>query len=92
MIRVLIRHSSHVFSQLPAVNNSAKLRDKKEQFLDQLPEKFTHQEFMDVANSLLIPQRTADRYMSIFCEKGLMHRDIRGIYSNLTLENSKKDG
>jgi len=87
MIRVLVQHSSQVFSQLPAINNSAKLRDKKEQFLEKLPEKFNHQEFIDVARGLLIPQRTADRYMSIFCEKGLMHRDIRGIYSNLTLEN-----
>ena len=87
MIRVLVQHSSQVFSQLPAVNKSANLKDKKEQFLEKLPEKFNHQDFIDMAKSLLIPQRTADRYMSIFCEKGLMHRDIRGIYSNLTLEN-----
>ena len=85
MIRVLVRHSSHVFSQLPAINNSAKPRDKKEQFLDQLPQKFNHQYFVDVAKSLSILHRTAERYIAIFCDKGLVRRDLHGIYSNLTI-------
>ena len=93
MIRVLVRHSSHVFSQLPAVNNSAKPRDKKEQFLDQLPEKFNRKEFIELAKSLSILHRTAERYMAMFCEKGLVRRDLHGIYSNLKIgerENMKE--
>ena len=85
MIRVLVRHSSHVFSQLPAINHSAKLKDKKEQFLDRLPEKFNHQDFIDEAKSLSILHRTAERYIAIFCEKGLVRRNLHGIYSNLTI-------
>jgi hypothetical protein len=90
MIRVLVRHSSHVFSQLPVIK-PATPKDKKEQFLELLPGKFNHQDYIDVAKSLSIPQRTADRYMSIFCEKGLVRRDLRGIYSNLTLEKGIPD-
>ena len=84
MIRVLIRHSSHVFSQLPAINNSAKLRDKKEQFLDQLPEKFNRSDFIDLANTMTVQERTAVRYIAFFCNKGLIFREQMGTYTNLT--------
>ena len=47
LIRVLIQHSSHVFSQLPADNNSAKLKDRKEQFLEQLAERYSRQDNLD---------------------------------------------
>ena len=86
MIRVLIRHSSHVFSQLPPINNSAKLRDKKEQFLDQLPEKFTYSEFIELAKNLWIAPRTAEGYISQFCVKGLIRRKCQGLYTNLMLQ------
>jgi len=88
MIRVLIRHSSHVFSQLPAINQSANLKNKKEQFLDQLPEKFNHKDFIDVAKSMVIIQRTAERYIAAFCEKGLVRRDLHDSYTNLMLEDA----
>jgi len=66
MIRVLIRHSSHVFSQLPAINNSAKLRDKKEQFLEKLPEKFDRPDYLEIAKSLSIPARVTTQDIFFF--------------------------
>jgi hypothetical protein len=51
-----------VFSQLPQVNSSAILKDKKEQFLETLPAKFTLQEFIDVARSIFIQERTYFNY------------------------------
>ena len=86
IIRVLVRYSSHVFSQLLAINNSAKLRDKKEQFLDQLPEKFTDPEFIELAKNLWIASRTDEGYISQFCEKGLIRRECQGLYTNLMLQ------
>ena len=86
MVRVLVRHSSHVFSQLPAINKSAKPRDKKEQFLDQLPEKFTYPEFIELAKNLWIAPRTAEGYISQFCGKGLIRRESQGLYTNLMLQ------
>ena len=85
MIRVLVRHSSHVFSQLPAINNSAKPRDKKEQFLDQLPQKFDRPDYLELAKSLSIPVRTAETYITNFNKKGLIFREQQGLYTNLSL-------
>ena len=94
MIRVLIRHSSHVFSQLPAINNSAKLRDKKEQFLEKLPEKFDRPDYLEIAKSLSIPARTAEDYISNFCNKGLIINEKYGSYINLTISEKlgKEEG
>ncbi|HEY3371884.1 MAG TPA: DUF3987 domain-containing protein [Prolixibacteraceae bacterium] len=91
MIRVLVQHSSQVFSQLPAIHQSAKPRDRKEQFLEKLPEKFNRADFLDLAKSLSIPLRTVERYMTIFLEKGLVSRDVQGIFTNLTLGEKKSD-
>ena len=83
MIRILVKHSSHVYSELPVDVNPTKPKDRKEQFLDKLPEKFTRQNFAIVAKNLSIPQSTADRYITIFCEKGFVRRDNHGNYTNL---------
>ena len=91
MIRVLVQHSSHVFSQLPAVNNSANLKNRKEQFLDQLPEKFNHQDFIDVARGISIPDRTAETYIFKFCEQGLIFRELKGSYINVSLMEKSKE-
>ena len=85
MIRVLVRHSSHVFSQLPEVNNSANLKNKKEQFLDQLPEKFNCKDYLDLGKSLSIHERTAYRYITLFCDKGLICKDQKDSYIKITL-------
>jgi hypothetical protein len=85
MIRVLVEHSSQVFYQLPAVEKQfERPRDRKEQFLHQLPEKFTFQDFISIAKSLEITERTANRYIATFCEKGLVVREQAGCYINLT--------
>ncbi|HAH23535.1 MAG TPA: DNA primase [Prolixibacteraceae bacterium] len=86
MIRVLIRHSSHVFSQLPSGNKSTKAGSNKELFLNKLPLRFTRSDFIDVAKRISINERTAERYMVVFCTNGLVAREQRGTYTNLTLE------
>lgn len=91
MVRILVRHSSHVFSELPEDVQQAKPKDRKEQFLEKLPEKFTHQEFIDLAKSLSIPERSAVRYIADFCEKGLIRREVPGTYTNLTLWEGNND-
>jgi len=74
-----------VFSQLPAVNKSANLKNKKEQFLDQLPEKFDRPVYLELAKSLSIPVRTAETYITNFNNKGLIFREQQGLYTNLSL-------
>lgn len=66
IIGVLILHSGHVFSQLPAHHQLANLKDRKEQLLEMLPERFRKQDFIDLAKSLSIHPRTAERSISPF--------------------------
>jgi len=91
MIKILVKHSSHVYSELPVDVTPVKPKDRKEQFLDLLPEKFNHQDFVDLAKSISIPKSTADRYMGIFCDKGFVRRDNHGIYTKLKMGEEKTD-
>lgn len=89
MVRTLVQHSSDVFSELQGENKSSKTKDKMEQFMDLLPGKFSSQDFKALAKSMSINERSAKRYVTILCEKGLVRREDRGIYTNLTfLENN----
>ena len=81
MIRVLIEHSGHVFSQMPGVEKqSTKALDRKEQFLDILPKKFNRQEYFKLGMSISIPEKTAEGYIGQFCKKGLIIRDKKNSY------------
>jgi hypothetical protein len=91
MIGVLVQHSGHVFSQLPVHPPSANLKDKKQQFLELLPEKFSRKDYFDIGKSLLIQERTAERYMVTFCEKGLVFREQHGLYTNLSIARTNRD-
>ena len=84
MIKILVKHSSHVFSELPVDIQPVGKQNKKEQFLDKLPEKFSHQNFIDLAKSISIAERTTVRYIADFCEKGLIRREIQGTYTKET--------
>ena len=91
MIRVLVQHSSQVFSQLPAVDKqSERPKDKRAQFLELLPERFNRQIYLDMAKSLSIPARTAEDYILRFSQKGLIFNEQFGSYINLTV--SQKTG
>lgn len=74
MIKVLIRHSSHVFTQLQEEVKVAKKANKKEMFFDLLPEKFNRQDFVTLAKSLSISERTSANYINDFCSKGLIEK------------------
>ena len=85
MVKVLVKHSSHVFCELQQNASATKPNDAMEQFLDQLPRKFSAHDFIELAKSMSIIERSAKRYITIFCKKGIVRRDDRGRYTNLTL-------
>jgi len=91
MIRVLVKHSSHVFSELPVDVNPTKTDNKKEKFFEKLPLTFTYKDFIELAKTLSITARSAERYMAIFCEKKMIEREQLGIYRNLTMEEDEKE-
>lgn len=83
IIKVLVRHASHVVSQLPEEIQTEKRGNKKEQFFEGLGKTFTHKDFIGLAKSLNIAERTAVRYIAVFCEKGFIRRDQLNCYTNL---------
>ena len=81
MIKVLVRHASHVFSQLPEQETAAKPKNKREQFLEMLPETFNRPEFIELAQGISIAARTADKYISDACAIGLIKRERNNVYT-----------
>ena len=70
MVKILVKHSSHVFFELQKEVKPTKSDNNKVKFLDKLPLKFTCTKFVDLAKHISINERTAERYMGVFCEKG----------------------
>jgi len=82
MVNVLVKHASYVFSELPEDSTHPRQKNRKEQFLDQLPEKFNRPGYLALAKSLSIAEKTAEGYMTQFCDKGLIFRDQQSCYTN----------
>ncbi|TRX51881.1 DUF3987 domain-containing protein [Fulvivirga sp. M361] len=87
MIRVLIKHSSKVFSELPEDAPKPKRLNRKEKFLSQLPKRFNRQKYLETATSLNIPHKTAEGYITDFCKSGLIHRESQDNYINTSIED-----
>ncbi len=57
LVKVLMKHSSHVFSELPEDVTLPKPKNLKEQFLDALPKTFNRQDFLKMATTLGIKEK-----------------------------------
>jgi hypothetical protein len=89
MIKILVQHSGKVFSELPEEIKPPKRKNRKEKFLQQLPNSFNRQKYLEVAKMLTIPDKTAEGYITDFVKKGLVHRESQDQYINLfVVENS----
>jgi hypothetical protein len=82
LIKILVQHSSRVFSELPEEPKPARRQNRKEKFLSQLPATFNRQIYLQVANSLSIPDKTAEAYITEFVKKHLIHRESQDHYIN----------
>lgn len=80
MVKVLVIHAGKVFSELPAVNKPVGRKNKKEKFLDSLPKNFNRQDYLKVAKSLSINDKTAEGYITSFVKANLIHRDMQDHY------------
>jgi hypothetical protein len=80
MIKVLVKHASKVFSELPEEKQLPKRRNQKERFLDALPKEFNRQGYLNIAASMSIPEKTAEGYIAEFCKKGLLHHEKKDHY------------
>jgi len=88
MITVLVKHASKVFSELPAEPQLPRRKNQKEKFLDALPAQFNRQDYLKVAASLSIPDKTAEGYITDFCKKNLLYREKQDSYQKNSVDLS----
>jgi len=74
LVKVLIQHSSKVFSELPDERLSSDRSTRKTKFFEALPAEFNRQGYLEVARTLSIPDRTVERYVTDLCNSGLITR------------------
>lgn len=74
IVKILIKHASSVFSQLPEDSKTPKFKNLKEQFLENLPANFSCKQYLEVADKLKIPHKTAEGYITTFIKSGLIQR------------------
>ncbi len=82
IISILVKHSSKVFNDLPIEQKAVKRLNRKERFLESLPNQFNRQDYLDLATKQNIPHKTAEGYITKFVEAGLIHREAHNLYSN----------
>ena len=90
MIKVLVKHASKVFSELPEEKQMPKRSNQKERFLSNLPKEFSRQQYLAVAQQMSIPAKTAEGYISDFSKKGILHHEKKDHYVNRMFEEIKE--
>lgn len=86
MVSVLLRHSSKVFSSLPEDRKRKVITKRDEAFLEALPKNFCRQNYLEIATTLKIPHKTAERYVYKFVKKNVLQREGFDAYVNLNTE------
>ncbi|WP_339793341.1 DUF3987 domain-containing protein [uncultured Imperialibacter sp.] len=89
MVKVLVKHSSKVYAELPEDVQKPTRLNRKEKFLNKLPKHFNRQKYLEVAAALSIPHKTAEGYITDFCKSGLIHRESQDNYINTSIEETQ---
>lgn len=80
---VLLIHATHIFTQLPAPVVNHQTKNRKERFYQLLPEKFSRQDYLKIAEELNIVDKTAQAYITALIKEGKLERDKHDNYSKL---------
>ncbi len=89
MVKVLAKHSSKVFAELPEDVQKPTRLNRKEKFLNKLPKHFNRQKYLEVAIELKIPPKTAEGYSTDFCKSNVIHRESQDNYINTSIEETQ---
>jgi hypothetical protein len=87
LIETLLKHSSYVFNQIAEQTYQPKPKKRKEQFLEQLTYEFNRQSYVAIAQSLGIPDKTAQGYIKNFIDSGIVLHPSQDKYINTTAPN-----
>lgn len=77
---VLLIHAAHVFTQLPAPVVLNQKNNRKERFLELLPQSFNRQVYIKIAEELNILDKTAQAYITALIKDGKIERDKQDDY------------
>ena len=85
MVKVLLQHTAAVFQILPRSAPAPKGRHQltdavRQKFLAALPETFDRPTYLQIAASLSIYEKTAERYIGEFCKTGQLAHPANGQY------------
>ena len=83
MVEILLKHTAKVYQMLPeniSPNMQCSKNQLKQQYYNALPSNFDTQTAISIAQSLEIPQKTAERYLKQWCLSGQMNRVKHGWY------------
>ncbi|GHT02407.1 hypothetical protein AGMMS49525_05850 [Bacteroidia bacterium] len=72
IVKILIQHAAQVYQQLPAEVAVATHPSQKQLFLEALPQEFSRQDYLAIAQQLEIPDKTAQKYIGKFSQSGLI--------------------
>ena len=89
IVKVLVKHSSKVFDELPQEEPKPTRLNKKEKYLYALPQTFNRQKYLEVVKAMSIPAKTAEGYITNFVKSGLIHREAHDQCINISLEESQ---
>lgn len=90
IVETLLKHSSYVFNQIAEQSHQPKPKKRKELFLEQLPYEFNRQTYVNIAQSLGIPDKTAQGYIKTFIDSGIVLHPSQDYYINTTAPNPQK--
>lgn len=89
MAKTLLQHTEKIYKTLPGCgkkNATPEVSIKestqiKQTFLDSLPINFDRKQFQEIAQSLNIPETTADRFVKSWCQSGSIIHTSHGQYA-----------
>ncbi len=93
IIEVLIKHAYKTFNDLQGISKPRFSNHQKEKFLNSLPKNFDRNDYLNIAEEMNIPGKTAEGYITGYIKKRLIKREQHGLYTNLAfqeIEDSKE--
>lgn len=86
IVKVLVLHAVYIFKLLPKDNTTIQPLNHKRQLLDALPAEFDRQNYLNIAEQLKIPAKTAEKQITLFINAGLLVRPSHGRYLKKELD------
>lgn len=80
IVKVIIQHAAHVYQQLPAEPQTKTSKNLKQEFYQALPIQFDRLTYIEAANRLGIPSKTAEKYIARFVKGGLVNHYAQNDY------------